>query len=80
MNLRSGHGSTSAGMGRGLGEDQGKNGHGDDHGNANRESHEAPLLGPPPSPPPPPLMTHAEMMVEMLAAHRESARALEMLA
>ena len=76
MNLRSGHGSTSARVGRGLGEDQGKNGHGDDHGNANRESHEAPLLGPPPLPAPLPLMTHAEMM----AARRESARALEMLA
>ena len=62
-------------MGRGLGEDQGENGRGDDHGNANGESHEAPLLGPPP-PPSPPLMTH----VEMLAAHRESACALEMLA
>ena len=62
-----------------LGEDQGKNGHGDDHGNANRESHEAPLLGPPPPPPPPP-MTYVEMMAEMLATRRESARALEMLA
>ena len=80
MNLRSGHGSTSAGTGRGLGEDQGENGRGDDHGNANGESHEAPLLGPPPPPPPPSSVTHAEMMAEMLAAHRESARALEMLA
>ena len=80
MNLRSGHGSTSAGTGRGLGEDQGKNGCGDDHGNANGESHEALLLGPPPPPPPPPPMTHAEMMAEMLAARRELARALEMLA
>ena len=79
MNLRSGRGSTSAGMGRGLGEDQGKNGRGDDNENANRESHEAPLLGPPP-PPPSPLMTHAEMTAEMLAARRESAHALEMLA
>ena len=78
MNLRSSHGSTSAGMGHGLGEDQDKNGHGDDHGNANRESHEAPLFGPPPPPAPPPLMTYAEMMAEMLAAHRESVRALEM--
>ena len=76
MNLRSGHGSTSAGMGCCLGEDQGKNGHGNDHGNANGESHEAPLLGPPPLPPPLPPMTH----VEMMAARRESARALEMLA
>ena len=80
MNLRSGRGSTSARTGRGLGEDQGENGRGDDHGNANRESHEAPFLGPPPPPPPPPLMTHAGMMAEMLAAHRELARGLEMLA
>ena len=76
MNLRSGRGSTSAGTSRGLGEDQGETGRGDDHGNANRESHEAPFLGPPPPPPPPPPMTHAEMM----AAHRKKARALEMLA
>ena len=67
-------------MGHGLGEDQGKNGRGDDHDNANGESHDAPLLGPPPSPPPPPPMTHVEMMAEMLAARHESARALEMLA
>ena len=79
MNLRSGHGSTSAGIGRGLGEDQGKNDHGDDNANANGERHEAPLLGPP-LPPPPPPMTYAEMMAKMLAAHRESAHALEMLA
>ena len=77
MNLRSGYESTSAGTGHGLGVDQGKNGCGDDHGNANEESHEAPLLGPPPPPPPPPpLMTYAKMM----AARRESAHALEMLA
>ena len=80
MNLRSGHGSTSARMGRGLGEDQGENGRGDDHGNANEESHEAPFLGPPPPPPPTPLMTHAKMMAEMLAARHELACALEMLA
>ena len=80
MNLRSGRGSTIAGTGRGLGEDQGKNGRGDDHDNANGESHEAPLLGLPPPPPPPPPMTHAEMMAEMLATRRELARALEMLA
>ena len=66
-------------MGRGLGEDKGENGRGDDHGNANGESYEAPFLGPPPPPPPPP-MTYAEMMAEMLSAHRESAHALEMLA
>ena len=34
-----------------------QNGRGDDHGNANGESHEAPLLGPPPSPSPSPPMT-----------------------
>ena len=73
MNLRSGRGSTSAGA------DQGDNGRGEDNGNTNGDSHEAPLLAPP-SPPPPPLMTHAEMMAEMLAARRESACALEMLA
>ena len=76
MNIRSGHGSTDAGTSHGLGEDQGKNGRGDDNGNANGESHEAPFLGPPPLPPPPPPMTHAKMM----AAHCESVRALQMLA
>ena len=70
MNLRSGRGSTSAGA------DQGDNGRDEDNGNTNGDSHEAPLLAPPPPPP----MTHAEMMVEMLAAWRESAHALEMLA
>ena len=73
MNLRSSRGSTSTGA------DQGDNDRGEDNGHTNGESHEAPLLAPPhPSPPPP--MTHAEMMAEMLAARRESARALEMLA
>ena len=66
-------------MGHGLGEDRGENGRHDDHGNANGESHEDPFLGPPPPPPAPP-MTHAEMIAEMLAARRESAHALEMLA
>ena len=73
MNLRSGRGSTSAGV------DQGDNGRGEDNGNTNGDSHEASLRSPPPLPPPPP-MTYAEMMVEMLAARRESAHALEMLA
>ena len=72
INLRSGHGSTSAGA------DPGDNGRAEGIGNTNGESHEAPLLAPPP--PPPPLMTHAEMMAEMLAARRESARAMELLA
>ena len=77
MNLRSDRGSTSAGAGHGLDEGQGESGRGNEYGNG--ESHEAPLLAPPPLPPPPP-MTHAEMMVEMLAARRESARAMELLA
>jgi hypothetical protein len=72
MNLRSGCRSTSVGAGHGLGEGQDGSGRGGDNDNANGESHEAPLLGPP--------MTHAEMMAEMLAACRESARALKMLA
>jgi hypothetical protein len=82
MNLRSGHGgigsdqgSTSAEVGRDP-KGHGKNG----RENANGESHKAPLLAPPPSPPPPPLMTLAEMMVEVLAARRETDRALEMMA
>jgi len=73
MNLRSGQGSTSAGA------DQGDNGRSEDNGNANADSHEAPLLAPPPPPPLSP-MSHAKMMAEMMATRRESARALEMLA
>ncbi|XP_066361150.1 histone H3.2-like [Miscanthus floridulus] len=66
INLRSGRESISARMGRGLGEDQGDNGCGEDNGRTNGDSHKAPLLAPPPPPPPP--MTYEEMMVEMLAA------------
>ena len=77
MNLRSGRGSTSAGVGHGLGEGQGESGRANEHGN--RESHEAPLLAPPPPPPPPPI-THVEMMAEMMAARHKSARAMELLA
>jgi hypothetical protein len=76
MNLWSRRRSTSAGVGHGLGEGQGESGRANEHSG---ESHEAPLLAPPP-PPPPPLMTHAEMMVEMMAARRGSARAMELLA
>ena len=72
MNLRSGHRSTSAGAGHGLGEGQGESGRVNEHDNG--ESHEAPRVIPPPPLPPP--MTH----VEMLAARRESARAMELLA
>ena len=75
MNLRSGHGSTSAGAAHGLGEGQGESGRAHE---PNRESHGAPLLAPPLPPPPP--MTHAEMMAELLAARRESARAMDIMA
>ena len=77
MNLRSGRGSTNAGAAHGLGE-----GH-DDSGQAhkhNGENHGAPLLAPPSPPPPLPPMTHADMMIELLAAHRESARAMDIMA
>ena len=76
MNLRFRRRSTSAGAGHGLDEGQGKSGRANEH---NGESHEAPLLAPPPPPPPPP-MTHAEMMAELMAAHRESAWAMELMA
>jgi hypothetical protein len=74
MGVGSGHGSTSAGAGRDP-EGHGENG----RENANGESHDAPRLAPPP-PPPPPLMTPAEMMAEVLPTHRETARALELMA
>ena len=77
MNLRSGRGSTSAGAAHGLGEGQGESGRANEH---NGESHEAPLLAPHPIMPPPPPMTHTEMMAELMAARRESARAMELMA
>jgi len=77
MNLRSSRGSTSAGAGHSLGEGQGESGRANEHGNG--ESHEAPLLAPPPQPPPPP-MTHAEMMAKLMAARRELAYAMELMA
>ena len=64
MNLRSSRGSTNAGASHGLSEGQGESGRANEHGG---ERHEAPLLAPPP-PPPPPLMTHAEVMAELMAA------------
>ena len=76
MNLRSGHGSTSAGAAHGLDEGQGESGQAHE---PNGESHGAPLLAPPP-PPPPPLMTHTEMMAELMAARRESAHSMELMA
>ena len=75
MNLRSRHGSTSTRVGHGLGEGQGESGWANEHGG---ESHEAPLLAPPPPPPPP--MTHAEMMAALMAARRELAHAMELMA
>ena len=75
MNLRSGHGSTSAGVAHGLGEGQGESGQAHEH---NGESHGAPLLAHPPPPPPP--MTHAKMMVELLAACQESTCAMDIMA
>ena len=75
MNLRSGRGSTSVGVAHSLGEGQDESGQAHEH---NEESRGAPLLAPPPPPLPP--MTHAEMMVELLAARRESARAMEIMA
>ena len=80
MNLRSGRRSTCAGAGHGLGEGQGESGQANEHGSGG--SQEAPLLAPHPflPPPPPPPMTHAEMMAELMAARRESARAMELMA
>ena len=80
MNLRSGHGSTSAGAAHCLGEGQGESGRANEHDSGG--SQEAPLLAPHPflPPPPPPLMTHAKMMVELMATHHESARAMELMA
>ena len=80
MNLRSRRGSTSAGAAHGIGEGQGESGRANEHRSGG--SQEAPLLAPHPfSPPPLPLpMTHAEMMVELLTARRESARAMEIMA
>ena len=60
----------------GLGDGQGESGQANEH---NGESHGAPLLAPPPPPPLPP-MTHAEMMAKLMAARRESAHALELMA
>ena len=76
MNLRSRCGSTSAGAAHGLGESQAESCHAHEY---NGLSHRAPLLAPPSRPPLPP-MTHVEMMAELIAAHRELARAMELMA
>ena len=75
MNLRFGRENTSAGVAHDLGEGQGESGQAHQH---NGESYVAPLLAPPL--PPSSLMTHAEMMTELMAARRESARAMELMA
>ena len=69
MNLRSGRGSTSSGAAN--------EGHGDSARAVERDNEgarEVPPLVPHPFPPPPPLSA-AEVMVELLAARRESAAA-----
>jgi len=73
MNLRSRRGSTSSGAAH---EGQGDSGRAIERGNGGGQ--EVPPLAPHPFPPPP--MTHAEMMAELLAARRESARAMEIMA
>ena len=80
MNLRFGRGSTSSRAAHGLGEGQGDSGRAIEHGSGGGQ--EVPPLAPHPflPPPPPPPMTHAEMMVELLAARRESARAMDIMA
>ena len=77
MNLRSGHGSTSSGAAN--------EGHGDSaraFERGNEGAREVPPLVPHPfpSPPPPSLMSAMEIMVELLAACRESAAARQEIA
>ena len=78
MNLRSGRGSTSAVTAHGLGEGHGESARAIEHGSGG--SKEVPPLAPHPFPPPPPPLTYAEMMAELMAAHREPARAMELMA
>ena len=77
MNLRSRRGSTSSGVAH---EGQGDSGWAIERGNGGGQ--EVPPLAPHPFlPPPPPLpMTPAEIMAELLAAHRESAAAHQEIA
>ena len=72
MNLRSGRGSTSSGA---ANEGQGDSGRAIELGNG--RGREVPPMAPHPfpPPPPPPPMTPADIMVELLAARRESAAA-----
>ena len=77
MNLRSGRGSTSSGVAN--------KGHGDSaraFERGNEGAQEVPPLVPHPfpPPPPPPPMSAVEIMVELLAARRESAAAHQEIA
>ena len=76
-NLRSVHGSTSAGGGRDVQEGHGKIGAGAGGNDAQGDSNEVPRLEP--APPQPPPMTPTEMMAKILANRRESARTRDML-
>ena len=78
-NLRSVHGSTSVGEGRDVQEGHGENGAGAGGNDAQGDSNEVPRLEPV-LPGPPPAMTPTEMMAEILANRRESARTMDMLA
>ena len=77
MNLRSGHGSTNS---RVTQEGQGDSGQAIEHDSGGGQ--EVPPLAPHPFPPlpPPSLMTPAEMMAELMATRRETARAMDIMA
>ena len=84
MNLRSGRRSTSSGV---ANESQGDSGRAFERGNGGGQEVPPLVPHPFPPPPPPPPMTPAEIMVELLAARRESvaarqetARAMEIMA
>ena len=74
MNLRSGRGSTSSGV---ANEGHGDSGRAFERGNGGGQEVPPLVLDPFPPLPPPPPMTPAEIMVELLAAHRESAAACQ---
>ena len=77
MNLRSGRESTSSGAAH---EGQGDSGRAIEHDSGGGQ--EVPPLAPHPFPPPPPPlpMTPTEMMAELMAARRETARAMDIMA
>ena len=84
MNLRSRRGSTSSGV---ANEGQGDSVQAFERGNGGAQEVPPLVPHPFPPPPPPPPMTLAEIMAELLAAHRElaaarqeTARAMEIMA